>query len=85
MAAAVVANLGAVLLMVGLAALRDRVTYRVAGVVLGILLIVLDMPALNALTGEGTAKAMAVVIGALFVVVPWFLPRARKSNETDAP
>jgi hypothetical protein len=74
--AAGVANAGAVALMLGLAALRDRVTLRVAGLVVGVLLIMLDMPALDALTGPNTAKIIALAIGAAFAVAPWFL-RAR--------
>jgi len=81
-AAAAVANVGAAILMVGLAALRDRVTLRIAGIVLAVLLIMLDMPALDALTGPATAKVIALVIGALFLVLPWFFPRGRGGEGT---
>lgn len=76
--AAAIANAGAVVLMVGLAALRDRAAYRIAGIVLAILLITLDMPALDAFTGPGKAKVIALVIGGLFLIVPWLLPRRKK-------
>lgn len=78
--AAAIANAGAVVLMVGLAALRDRVAYRIAGLVLAILLIMLDMPALDAFTGPNKAKAIALVIGGLFLIVPWLLPRRRREK-----
>jgi hypothetical protein len=81
--AAGVANAGAVALMLGLAALRDRVTLRVAGLVVGVLLIMLDMPALDALTGPNTAKIIALATGAAFAVTPWFLFVRPKAAEED--
>lgn len=80
--AAIVANLGGVVLMVGLAALRDRVAYRISGLALAVLLIMLDMPALDALTGPNVARAIALGIGALFLVVPWIFPRARRGKSS---
>ena len=78
-------NLGAVILMAGLVSLRDRATLRLAGIALGILLIMLDMPTLDALTSPQTAKVIAVLIGIAFIVVPWFIrPKAaKKAAESD--
>jgi hypothetical protein len=83
--AAGVANAGAVALMLGLAALRDRATLRAAGIVVGVLLIMLDMPALDALTGPNAAKIVALLIGAAFAITPWFLFVRQKPAGEEKP
>jgi hypothetical protein len=85
MIASATVNLGAVVLMAGLVSLQDRATLRLAGLALGILLIMLDMPTLNALTSPQAAKVIAVLIGIAFILVPWFIrPKAvKKPVETD--
>ena len=82
-AAALIANIGGILLILGLARLGDRIAMRLAGAALAILLVALDYKVLDALMGRVPGYALAGLIGAAFLLVPWFLPRSGASAPTE--
>lgn len=80
-ASAVLANLGGALLLFGLARLRDRVSLRIAGAALAVILVTLDHKALDALLGRVPGYALAGLIGAAFLIGPWFMVRGETAPQ----
>jgi hypothetical protein len=73
--AALIANVSGVALLLGLAALGDRVALRLSGLALAILLVALDYSVLDAFLGRTIGYAVAGLIGAAFLFLPWLVKR----------